>query len=426
MKFKLTNMMEVYMILKKQCLLLLVLMQSSCSWLGGAFEYEPEQLETNLSQGARILVEKSFKDVDRAKLVDYHVHIVGLSPKLYGTFVNDGWQSFFSDPQGYIQFSVYKSASDITDEEKADDQYMERLNKLIKYHPGKGQFGIMAFDYFHTKNGHADHEMSTFRVPNDYALKLAENNHQQFFPIISIHPYREDALRDLKFYADKGVRFIKWLPNSMGINPSSKDKNHGLKAFYQIMKDNDMVLITHTGDEKATHAEEYQHLGNPAYLKMPLDIGVKVVMAHVASLGECKEVEVKAGACLQGEEYIDIAIDMMKQAKYKDNLFADISGLTLYNRQHNLRKLILETDIHDRLIDGSDYPLPAINIVIRTGKLNDEGYISETEREQLNEIYDYNPLLFDYVLKRTIKVHNSGTGMSRGFPPSIFMRNPAL
>ena len=418
--------MDVYMLFKKQCLLLLVLMQSGCSWLGGAFEYEPEQLETNLSQAARILVEKSFKDVDRTKLVDYHVHIVGLSPKLYGTFVNEGWQSLFSNPQGFIQFSIYKSASDITDEEKADDQYMERLNKLIKYHPGKGQFGIMAFDFFHTKSGHADHEMSTFRVPNDYALKLANNNQQQFFPIISIHPYREDALRDLIFYANKGVRFIKWLPNSMGINPSSEEKSHELKAFYQIMKDNDMVLISHTGDEKAIHADEYQHLGNPVYLKMPLDMGVKVVMAHVASVGECKEVEVKAGACLQGEEYIDIAIDMMKQKKYKANLFADISAITQYNRQHNIRKVILETEIHDRLINGSDYPLPAVNIVIRTGKLLNEGYINETEREQLNEIYDYNPLLFDYVLKRTINVVDNDNGEVRGFPPSIFMRNPAL
>lgn len=411
---------------KKQFIIIVIFMLSACTWSGGDFEYDPEQLESNLSDGARLLMEKAFEDVDPENLVDYHVHIVGLSPKLYGTFVNKGWQSFFSDPQGYIQFSVYKTASAIDDEEKADAQYMERLSKLIKYQPGKGQYGIMAFDYFHTKNGHADEEMTTFRVPNAYAYMLAEGNKEQFFPIISIHPYREDALRDLQFYADKGIRYIKWLPNSMGINPSSKEKSQELTAFYQIMKDNNMVLISHTGDEKATHAEAYQHLGNPAYLKMPLDMGVKVVMAHVASLGKCKDIEVKSGACKQGEAYIDIAIEMMKQNKYKDILFADISAITQYNRQHNISKIILETEIHDRLINGSDYPLPAVNIVIRTGQLCDEGYISEAERDQLNEIYDYNPLLFDYVLKRTIRVSAANSDKKYRFPASIFMRNETL
>lgn len=410
----------------KQFIFIIFIMLSACTWSGGDFEHEPEELEKNLSTGAKQLMHKAFEDVDVHKLVDYHVHIVGLSPELYGTFVNKGWQSFFSDPVGFIQFSVYKTASAIDDEDKADAQYMERLNKLIKYHPSQGQYGIMAFDYFHTKNGHVDEEKTTFRVPNAYAYMLAEKEQNRFFPIISIHPYREDAVRDLRFYAEKGIRFIKWLPNSMGINPSSEEKTKELTDFYQLMKEHDMVLITHTGDEKATHAEAYQHLGNPAYLTMPLDMGVKVVMAHAASLGSCKDSEIKAGVCKQDEEYIDIAIDMMKQEKYKTNLFADISAITQYNRQHNIRKLILETEIHDRLINGSDYPLPAVNIVIRTGQLCDEGYITELERDQLNEIYDYNPLLFDYVLKRTIRVAESKNGKVLGFPASIFMRNKTL
>jgi hypothetical protein len=40
----------------------------------------------------------------------------------------------------------------------------------------------------------------------------------------------------------------------------------------------------------------------------------------------------------------------------------------------------------------------------------------------LKEIYDYNPLLFDFVLKRTLKL----PGTSRSLPASIFMVNHAL
>jgi hypothetical protein len=74
------------------------------------------------------------------------------------------------------------------------------------------------------------------------------------------------------------------------------------------------------------------------------------------------------------------------------------------------------------LVNGSDYPLPAINVLIRTGALVKQGYITSEERVCLNEIYDYNPLLFDFVLKRAIKV----PGTEQRLPASIFMTNPAL
>ena len=50
------------------------------------------------------------------------------------------------------------------------------------------------------------------------------------------------------------------------------------------------------------------------------------------------------------------------------------------------------------------------------------GFITPAERESLNEIYDYNPLLFDFVLKRTLRHPETGQKLS----PSIFMANPGL
>jgi hypothetical protein len=73
-------------------------------------------------------------------------------------------------------------------------------------------------------------------------------------------------------------------------------------------------------------------------------------------------------------------------------------------------------------VNGSDYPLPAVNLLIRTKTLTKRGYITSEERNSLNEIYDYNPLLFDLVLKRTLKL----PGTDRKFPSSIFMENVEL
>ncbi len=405
-------------------LLALVLIASSvcvgCNMVGGAFEHEPKDLQKNVGAEARELMAEAFEDIEPSARRDYHTHILGMNTELNGTFVNEGWQSPWSGLIHYIQFEVYKSSAAITDVEQADAQYLARLKDLIQYMPKHGKFGIMAFDYFHDEQGERDPLLTTFHVPNDYVMKIVAENPDLFFPIISIHPYRKDAVRVLREYAEQGVRFVKWLPNAMGIHPASETMKDKLEAYYQIMHEYDMVLISHTGDEKATEAEEFQNLGNPLFLRKPLGMGVKVVMAHVASLGDCKEEDAKV--CTPGTPYIDLAIEMLKEPQYQQLLFADISALTQDNRKDNLDKVLATPAIHSQLINGSDYPLPAVNIVIQTRSLESSGYITAQERDALNEIYDYNPLLFDFVLKRTLR--HTQTGVK--FPASVFIEHPLL
>jgi mannonate dehydratase len=109
----------------------------------------------------------------------------------------------------------------------------------------------------------------------------------------------------------------------------------------------------------------------------------------------------------------------MDEPRYRGLLFGEISALTQANRIGLALTSILErADLHPRLVNGSDCPLPAINVVFRTGLLVDHGYLSEAGRRALNEIYSYNPLRFDSVLKRTVR--SPGTG--RKFAPEIFSR----
>ena len=84
--------------------------------------------------------------------------------------------------------------------------------------------------------------------------------------------------------------------------------------------------------------------------------------------------------------------------------------------------MLNQTNLHKRLVNGSDYPLPAINIIIRTSLLEKAGYITKTEKNYLNEIYKFNPLLFDFVVKRTIK----SPRLNRKFSNSVFMKNDVL
>ena len=392
----------------------------ACNFVGGAFEHQPHELSEKISPQAKALIKQAFEDLDPSRLRDYHTHLLGMNTELNGTFVNEGWQTPFGGLVHYIQFEVYKSSAGITDEAHADLQYLTRLKNLINFMPQHGKFGLMAFDYFHDEQGQIQKSLSTFHIPNHYMMQTVRQNPELFFPIISIHPYRHDAVDELQHFAKQGVKFVKWLPNAMGIHPASSSMNEQLEAYYRIMHEYDMVLISHTGDEKATEAEEFQNLGNPLFLKKPLDMGVKVIMAHVASLGKCQEEDTPI--CTPGTPYIDLAIDMLKETQYKNLLFADISALTQDNRKDNLNKILEHSAIHPNLINGSDYPLPAVNIVIQTRTLESSGYISSEERTWLNEIYDYNPLLFDFVLKRTLRHTESGAK----FPPSVFLEHPLL
>lgn len=372
--------------------------------LGGNFNSTPEQTGSKLSSGVKELIRKAYADIDSSKLVDYHTHIVGLDEK-QGTSVNPKMLSWWH-PINRIKTSVYLSGSGVSDLEKANDQYVERLVKLIRSNPHNGKHQILAFDYHYNSDGTINHDKSEFYVSNDYIWKLSQKYPDIFTPVISVHPYRKDATAELTKWAEKGLHWVKWLPNAHGIDAS----NPKLDEYYKVMKKYDMTLLTHVGEEQAVEADEDQKLGNPLLFRRPLDMGIKVVMAHCASLGEDEDFDNDN----KKVSSFDLFIRMMDNPKYDGLLYGEISAMTQFNRLPKpLLTLLERTDLHHRLINGSDYPLPAINVVIHTRALVKYGMITKQEREYLNEIYKYNPLVFDYVLKRTIRHPKLGTGFNK-------------
>jgi predicted TIM-barrel fold metal-dependent hydrolase len=234
-------------------------------------------------------------------------------------------------------------------------------------------------------------------TPNDYVMTIFKKYPNVFVPTISVHPYRKDALITLEKYHKQGAKFIKWLPNSMGIDPSSPL----LDSYYEKVKELDMVILSHVCYEAAVDGGEFQKLGNPLLFRKPLDLGVKIIMAHCASLNESLDLDHPENG--QVDNY-QLFLRLMKEEKYKNNLWGEISAITQYNRLDSPLKSLLEhPELHKRLVNGSDYPLPGINFLIRSKNLFTLGYITKEERMAINEIYAINPLLFDFVLKRTLK-----------------------
>ncbi|HVS80878.1 MAG TPA: amidohydrolase family protein [Pyrinomonadaceae bacterium] len=382
--------------------------------IAGAFTHQPEELKSKISTKAGDLIKRAFDDIDPARLLDYHTHIAGLG-KGTDAFVNPKMLAW-KHPFHHLKFKVYLSAGAVTDVERADEQIIERLVRLVSNIKGHGKHRLLAFDKNYHRDGTANLEKTEFFVPNDYVFAIAAQFPDLFEPVISVNPYRPDALAELERGAKRSARMVKWLPNAMGIDPSDELCD----PFYQKMKELNLVLLSHGGEEKAVDAEEDQKLGNPLLLRRALDASVKVIVAHCAGLGDNEDLDDRERKRVPN---FDLFLRLMDEKCYAGLVFADISAMTQYNRiGRPLTTILQREDLHERLVNGSDYPLPAVNMLVRTGALRKRGYITKEERVYLNEIYDYNPLLFDFVLKRTMKL----PGMQQRLPPAVFMSNAAL
>ncbi|MFQ5533597.1 MAG: amidohydrolase family protein [Sphingomonadales bacterium] len=382
--------------------------------VGGAFTHQPEEAPAGLGGEARRLVEQAFADVAPGELRDYHTHMIGLDTSDSGAWVNPRMFSW-AHPVDRAKALVYFSAAGIKGRNDADAQYLERLVRLIRAIDGHGRHHILAFDHYYDRDGAINHAKSEFHTPNEYVFRLAERYPDLFIPTISVHPYRPDALEELEKWARKGARIVKWLPNAQGIDAADPRND----AFYRLMKKYDMILLTHVGEEQAVEAAEDQALGNPLRFRRPLDLGIRVIMAHLASLGENEDLDNPGHTATS----FDLFLRLMGDKRHDGLLFGEISAITMFNRLGKPLLTIMERkDLHHRLVNASDYPVPAVNFVIHTRDFVNLGMITETERAALNEIYGYNPLLFDYVLKRTIRHPKTGDRL----PAHIFTGHPEL
>jgi len=382
--------------------------------IGGAFTKQPEELNSKLSAKSSDLIKRAFDDIDPQRLIDHHVHIAGLGVGGTNAFVNRKMLTW-RHPFHRLKLKVYMSSAGVSDENNADPQAAARLANLVQSIKDHGKHRLLAFDKNYGKDGSVNLEKTEFYVPNEYVFELAERYPDLFVPNISVNPYRPDAIAELEKWARRGARVVKWLPNAMGIDPSDPKCD----PFYEKMKELDLILLSHGGEEKAVEAEEDQKLGNPLLLRRALDHGVKVIVAHCAGLGSNEDPDTRDRKQVSN---FDLFLRLMDEQRYEGLVFGELSAMTQFNRSGNLRTMLAREDLHERLVNGSDYPLPAVNLLIRTRPLVKQGYINSAEAESLKEIYDFNPLLFDFVLKRTLKL----PGTSRPFPASIFMTNSAL
>jgi mannonate dehydratase len=258
---------------------------------------------------------------------------------------------------------------------------------------------LYAFERAHDERGAPLPQRSGMYVPDAYARDTARAHPQVFEWVASIHPYRADCAEALARAKADGARAVKWLPSAMGIDPGSPlcDRCYGALARL------DLPLVTHAGLARAVIGTDIQDYGNPLRLRRALDAGVRVVVAHCASMGRDRDLD--QGAHGPAVESFELFARLMDEARYAGRLYGDLSAITQVNRAGGTLARVLErADWHARLLNGSDYPLPGVMPLFSADYIVSLGLLEPGAAPVLSEIRAHNPLLFDFVLKRSLRL----------------------
>lgn len=366
------------------------------------------------------IVRTAWEGLDPAKVWDGHAHLAGTGDGGTGIEMSPRMLSPLH-PTEYFQRLFYLNAGCAHKAPgQVDQSYVERLHNLADGMAPGFKLLLFAFERTHDSSGKPRPELTAFHVPNAYARDVARAHPAYFEWACSIHPYRPDCVDALEAAARDGARAVKWLPPAMGIDPASP----ACDRFYATLARLDLPLISHAGEEKAVHGAGQPAWGNPLRLRRALDHGVRVVVAHCASLGEDHDED--QGSHGTKVSSFSLFARLMSEARYEGKLFGDISAIALRNRQlDTIRALLERDDWQPRLLFGSDYPLPGILPLVSPRRLAAEKLLDAAAVPVLETLREHNPLLFDFVLKRQLRSgsHRFTAGVFETRP--FFDRKPA-
>jgi mannonate dehydratase len=348
------------------------------------------------------LVQEAWAGVDPHQVWDAHAHLLGVGDdgNSAGAAFNDG-HDFLSLPLVKGQRYFFLNATCLADDGHVDRSYVDHLKALVTSMPAGHKLLLLALDAWHAADGKAQLQRSHIYIANDYCATVARSASQHFEWAASVHPYRKDALSELERVKHLGARAIKWIPAAQGIDPAAAACDN----FYARLVQLDLPLITHAGEERATPGDDA--LGNPLRLRRALEHGVRVVMAHCASMGASRDLDQGKDGAVWVDNF-KLFERMMEEPANVGRLFGDMAALTQNARagvplQRVLQRAAVGGDWAGRLLNGSDYPLPAIMPLFSPRFLAEAGYLAKVAVAPLTQIRRHHPLLFDFVLKRQLE-----------------------
>lgn len=366
-------------------------------------------LSTPSSAAHHPLAQGAFDGLDARLLWDVHTHLLGTGDSGSGCRIHRHMRKGFH-PLAQVRKRVILEGSGVrADAPSVDAAYVARLGHLAQDFPAGSRWLLFAFAAAMDDQGRERDDWTTFHVPDRYAAQVAAAHPRRFGWVASIHPYREDALARLDEALASGAQAVKWLPSAMHIDL----RDARCRPFYDRLATARVPLIVHCGEEKAVPGADREDLGNPLLVRAPLAAGVRVIVAHCASLGHALDLDARRPREVSA---FSLFARLMDEPAWRGQLLGDISALFQVNRPASAwRTVLARQDWHARLLHGSDWPLPGVRWLFRPASLAAAGLLDERELAPLAELQAANPLLFDLALKRRVRLPDG-----RALRPCVF------
>lgn len=388
--------------------------------LGGAWKHQPEEAPWLLSEKAQALIDDAYADLD-GPVRDHRVLLLSLG-QIDGedydnrSFVHErflrGW-----NPRARLYGGIYRGAAGVGELGAGDAEYLARLIRLARGLPGEHRIRLAALDQRYDREGRPLSGATLFHVDNDYVMDIARRHPDLFEPVVSVHPFRAGAAAALADWAERGARAVYWWPAAQGFDPADE----ALDPYYRALAENDLTLLARTGGTGGL-VKDADNRDNPWHYRRALERGVRVVLAYGGGTAEYPDPAAEADANGGRPRISGLAMFMrlVRESGEDGELYADIGALAQRGRiPESLAELLQHPDVFDRLVYASGYPLPAINGAVDIDALAEYGFVTRDQAAALGEIYDVNPLLFDFVLKRLIRLPHTDLGL----PGDIFTRD---
>ncbi len=228
--------------------------------------------------------------------------------------------------------------------------YTDALMKNIKESPHISKIVLFGVDAKVNNRGDILHQDLTVCATNEDLYKFYQKNKDLIIPFFSINPMRPDALDLIDEYHEKGFRGAKFLQNYWGVDT----RNKRYRAYFEKLKAKNLPLIIHVGSESSVHS--YKECESLNMINHPLEIGVNVVTAHMALSYE--PIKIFKALSKNPKNFNRDYFKLLEMLEVHDNLYADISAILTPVRAKVLRDLSQQHQIHDKLLFGTDFPVP--------------------------------------------------------------------
>ena len=311
-------------------------------------------------------------------VIDMHVHLVGNGSAGSGCWLRTPlWRWPLSVFMArHIGLPVTALWGDL------DRLYVEKLLHWVRT-SSLDAVVILAQEQVYDANGRTVDRHGAAYVPNEFVLQLAAR-HPEFLPAVSIHPGRPDAMEELERCLAGGAVLMKCLP----VHHDIDCRDRRFTRFWQRMAEAGLPLLAHTGGEHTLPVVR-RDLCDPRILEYPLECGVTVIAAHCGT---------KSGPF--DRQYFNDFVEMTRRFTH---FYGDNSAFNVPIRGAVVPRC-LEKPLVDRIVHGSDYPVPVLGHWAWAQGFIDWRAFRRWEREP-------NVLERDYQLKRAM-----------GFPAETFTR----